>query len=114
MLGPVQEVERSLVLSAPVADVWPEVATPVPWLASAADLVIEPGRRGHLTLHEGGDVRALVEVVEPYERFVIRWWSGGPGGRSTRVEVRVRELPDDNTEVTVTERADLMVGTPAR
>jgi hypothetical protein len=105
----VHEVERRLVLPAPLAEVWPEVVHPVPWLASDASFELEAGRRGRLTLHEGGTVRALVEVVEPYERFVIRWWSGGPGGRSTRVEVRLRELTGEGTEVVVTERADLLV-----
>jgi uncharacterized protein YndB with AHSA1/START domain len=110
----VQEVERGVVLPAEVGAVWAEVAGLVPWLATEADLVIEAGRRGRLTLHEGGTVRALVEAVEPGERFVIRWWSGGPGGRSTRVEVRLRAIPEGGTEVTVNERADLMVGTAVR
>jgi uncharacterized protein YndB with AHSA1/START domain len=69
------EVERDILIEAPVEVVWRTVTEPdqiILWFADKVDLVVEPGAHGYMGFGEqGGPV--VVETVEPPTRFSFRW-----------------------------------------
>jgi uncharacterized protein YndB with AHSA1/START domain len=69
------EVERDILIEAPVEVVWRTVTEPdqmTQWFADKVDLVVEPGAHGYMGFGEqGGPV--VVETVEPPTRFSFRW-----------------------------------------
>jgi uncharacterized protein YndB with AHSA1/START domain len=69
------EIERDILIAAPIEVVWRTVTEPdqiTRWFADTVDLEVVPGARGHLGFGEqGGPV--VVEVVEPPTRFSFRW-----------------------------------------
>jgi uncharacterized protein YndB with AHSA1/START domain len=69
------QVEREIVIDAPVEVVWRTITEPdqiVLWFADKVDLEIEPGARGYLGFgDQGGPV--VVETVDPPTRFSFRW-----------------------------------------
>jgi len=69
------EIEREILIEAPVEVVWRTVTEPdqmTLWFADKVDLVVEPGARGYMGFGEqGGPV--VVETVEPPTRFSFRW-----------------------------------------
>lgn len=69
------EIERDILIEAPVEMVWHTVTEPTQmarWFADEVDLEIEPGARGYLGFGEQGGPVA-VEAVEPPTRFSFRW-----------------------------------------
>lgn len=69
------EIERDILIEAPVEVVWRTVTEPdqmTRWFADKVDLVVEPGAQGYLGFGEqGGPV--VVETVEPPTSFSFRW-----------------------------------------
>ena len=69
------EIERDILIEAPIDVVWRTVTEPEQmtlWFADKVDLVVEPGARGYMGFGEqGGPV--VVETVEPPSRFSFRW-----------------------------------------
>ena len=69
------QIEREIVIDAPVDVVWRTVTEPdqiTLWFADKVDLEITPGTLGYLGFGEqGGPV--LVETVDPPTRFSFRW-----------------------------------------
>jgi uncharacterized protein YndB with AHSA1/START domain len=69
------EIERDILIEAPVEVVWRTVTEPdqmTRWFADKVDLVVEPGAHGYMGFGEqGGPV--VVEAVEPPTRFSFRW-----------------------------------------
>ena len=69
------EIEREIVIDAPVEVVWRTVTEPdqiTLWFADKVDLEVEPGAHGYMGFGEqGGPV--VVEAVEPPTRFSFRW-----------------------------------------
>jgi uncharacterized protein YndB with AHSA1/START domain len=69
------EIERDILIEAPVEVVWRTVTEPdqmTLWFADKVDLVVEPGAEGYMGFGEqGGPV--VVEAVEPPTRFSFRW-----------------------------------------
>jgi uncharacterized protein YndB with AHSA1/START domain len=69
------EIERDILIEAPVEVVWRTVTEPdqmTLWFADKVDLVVEPGAHGYMGFGEqGGPV--VVEAVEPPTRFSFRW-----------------------------------------
>lgn len=69
------EIERDILIEAPVEVVWRTVTEPdqmTRWFADEVDLVVQPGAHGYLGFGEqGGPV--VVETVEPPTRFAFRW-----------------------------------------
>lgn len=93
-------VERELIVSDDIEDVWSSLAEPE-WL----------GEDATIDLREAGDVRAgertgFVEEVEGPRRLAF-WWSA-PGEEATRVEVELDES-DAGTHVRVTESRPLAI-----
>ena len=93
-------VERELIVSDDIEDVWSSLAEPE-WL----------GEDATIDLREAGDVRAgertgFVEEVEAPRRLAF-WWSA-PGEETTRVEIELDES-DAGTHVRVTESRPLAI-----
>src|SRR3546814_16455244 len=69
------QVERDILIEAPVEVVWRTVTEPeqmTKWFADKVDLVVEPGAHGYMGFGEqGGPV--VVEAVEAPTRFSFRW-----------------------------------------
>jgi uncharacterized protein YndB with AHSA1/START domain len=74
------EIEREVLIEAPVQVVWRTVTEPdqmSQWFADRIELVVEPGAHGHMGFgDQGGPV--VVETVDPPTRFSFRW--NYPGG----------------------------------
>ena len=104
------QVERDILIGAPVEVVWRTVTEPeqmTRWFADEVDLVIEPGAVGHMGFGEqGGPV--VVVAVEPPTRFSFRW--NHPAGEdptpTNSLLVEFTLTPEgDHTRLRVTERA---------
>jgi uncharacterized protein YndB with AHSA1/START domain len=73
------EIEREVVIDAPLDVVWRTVTEPdqiSQWFADRVELVLEPGGDGAMYFGEGDDGEGgplVVEVVEPPTRFSFRW-----------------------------------------
>ena len=71
------EIEREVVIDAPVDVVWRTITEPDQisrWFADRVELVAEPGGRGAMYFGDEGEGGPLVvEVVEPPSRFSFRW-----------------------------------------
>ncbi len=104
------EIERDILIEAPVEVVWRTVTEPermTEWFADEVDLVVEPGAQGHLGFgDQGGPV--VVEAVDPPNRFSFRW--NHPAGEDPTPEnsllvefTLARE--GDHTRLRVTESA---------
>ncbi len=69
------EIERDILIEAPVEVVWRTVTEPdqmTQWFADKVDLEVKPGAQGYMGFGEqGGPV--VVEAVEPPKRFSFRW-----------------------------------------
>jgi uncharacterized protein YndB with AHSA1/START domain len=69
------QIEREIVIDAPVEVVWRTITEPDQislWFADKVDLEVKPGARGYMGFGEqGGPV--IVETVDPPTRFSFRW-----------------------------------------
>jgi len=69
------QIEREIVIDAPVEVVWRTITEPdqiTEWFADRVELEVKPGARGYMGFGEqGGPV--VVETVEPPTRFSFRW-----------------------------------------
>ncbi len=69
------QIEREIVIDAPVEVVWRTITEPdriTEWFADRVELEVKPGARGFMGFGEqGGPV--IVETVEPPTRFSFRW-----------------------------------------
>jgi uncharacterized protein YndB with AHSA1/START domain len=69
------QIEREIVIDAPVEVVWRTITEPdqiTQWFADKVELEVKPGARGYMGFGEqGGPV--VVETVEPPARFSFRW-----------------------------------------
>jgi len=69
------QIEREIVIDAPVEVVWRTITEPdqmSQWFADKVELEVKPGARGYLGFGEqGGPV--IVETVDPPTRFSFRW-----------------------------------------
>jgi uncharacterized protein YndB with AHSA1/START domain len=104
------EIERDILIEAPVEVVWRTVTEPdqmMQWFADKVDLEVKPGAHGYLGFGEqGGPV--VVEAVEPPTRFSFRW--NHPAGEepttSNSLVVEFTLAPEgDHTRLRVTESA---------
>ena len=103
------EIEREILIDAPIEVVWRTLTEPdqiSQWFADRVELVVEPGAHGYLRFgDQGGPV--AVEVVDPPSRFAFRW-NYLPGeepvaGNSMLVEFTLVSQGDERTLLTVTE-----------
>ena len=103
------EIEREILIDAPIEVVWRTLSEPdqiSQWFADRVDLVVEPGAHGHLRFgDQGGPV--VVEVVDPPSRFAFRWnYPAGEepaAGNSMLVEFTLSAQGDERTQLRVTE-----------
>jgi uncharacterized protein YndB with AHSA1/START domain len=69
------QIEREIVIDAPVEVVWRTITEPdqiSQWFADKVELEVKPGARGYMGFGEqGGPV--IVETVDPLTRFSFRW-----------------------------------------
>jgi uncharacterized protein YndB with AHSA1/START domain len=69
------QIEREIVIDAPVEVVWRTITEPdqiSQWFADKVELEVKPGARGYMGFGEqGGPV--MVETVDPPTRFSFRW-----------------------------------------
>ena len=69
------QIEREIVIDAPVEVVWRTITEPdqiSQWFADKVELEVKPGARGYMGFGEqGGPV--IVETVDPPTRFSFRW-----------------------------------------
>jgi uncharacterized protein YndB with AHSA1/START domain len=69
------QIEREILIDAPVEVVWRTITEPdqiSQWFADKVELEVTPGARGYMGFGEqGGPV--LVETVDPPTRFSFRW-----------------------------------------
>jgi uncharacterized protein YndB with AHSA1/START domain len=69
------QIEREIVIDAPVEVVWRTITEPDQislWFADKVELEVKPGARGYMGFGEqGGPV--MVEAVDPPTRFSFRW-----------------------------------------
>ena len=71
-----QEIEREIVIDAPVDVVWAVVTEPehvARWFSDSAELELRPGGRVALRWDDFGTVRGRVERLEPPHFFSFRW-----------------------------------------
>src|SRR5579875_1533431 len=103
------EIEREVLINAPVAVVWRTITEPDQmslWFADRVDLVIEPGAHGYMGFgDQGGPV--VVETVDPPRRFSFRWnhplGEEPKEGNSMLVEFNLSPEGDERTRLRVTE-----------
>lgn len=103
------EIERDVVIEAPIAVVWRTVTEPDQisrWFADRVDLVVEPGAHGYMQFGDQGGA-VVVEVVEPPHRFSFRWnhprdEQPAPGN-SMLVEFTLTREGDERTRLRVVE-----------
>src|ERR1700749_1394061 len=69
------EIEREVVIEAPVDVVWRTLTEPehmTRWFADRVELAVEPGAHGYMGFgDQGGPV--VVETVDPPTHFSFRW-----------------------------------------
>lgn len=74
------QIEREIVIDAPVEVVWRTITEPdqiSQWFADKVELEVKPGARGYMGFGEqGGPV--VVETVDPPNRFSF-WWNHPAG-----------------------------------
>ncbi len=118
-MGRQGRVERSVVLPVSREELWEAVTTREgvsEWFGGVA-VELEPWPGGRVVVNEGGALRrALVHVVDPPRRFVLRWLpiEEGPDGVAwrtpgTTVELLLEEIPE-GTRLTVTESTSSFEG----
>jgi uncharacterized protein YndB with AHSA1/START domain len=80
------QIEREIVIEAPVEVVWRTITEPDQislWFADKVELEITPGARGYMGFgDQGGPV--IVETVDPPTRFSFRW--NHPAGEEPTAE----------------------------
>jgi uncharacterized protein YndB with AHSA1/START domain len=92
------EVEREIVVPAPVEEVWEALTEPArleEWFANDVDLTLEPGGEGVFRWDDGDERCLVVEEVVPERRFCFTW-------DESRVEIELLEVAE-GTRVLVTE-----------
>jgi uncharacterized protein YndB with AHSA1/START domain len=103
------EIERDVVIEAPIDVVWRTITEPDQmsrWFADRVDLVVEPGAHGYLHFgDQGGPV--VVDAVEPPHRFSFRWNHPRDeqplAGNSMLVEFTLTREGDERTRLRVVE-----------
>lgn len=103
------QIEREILIEAPVEVVWRTVTEPsqiTQWFAPEVELEVAPGARGYMGFgDQGGPV--LVETVEPPTRFSF-WWNHPTGaelepGNAVLVEFALVSEGASQTRLRVTE-----------
>jgi len=103
------QVEREILIEAPVDVVWRIVTEPdliVQWFSDEAELDLRPGGEGHLGFNGSDQYAIQVEAVEPLRRFAFRWANADdsrPGGRSSMLVEFTLHREADKTRLRVVE-----------
>jgi uncharacterized protein YndB with AHSA1/START domain len=120
------EIRKELELDAPVARVWEAITTVEglsSWFGDAAEIELAPGGRARFAWTElEGESHAIIDRVEPPNRFAFRWdairgvpvedvfttvdfhlESVGGGTRLTMVESGFASIPEEHYEKRIAE-----------
>ena len=103
------QVEREILIEAPVDVVWRIVTEPdqiVQWFSDEAELDLKPGGEGHLGFKGSDQYTIQVEAVEPPRRFAFRWANAHhsrPGERSSMLVEFTLQQEEDKTRLRVVE-----------
>jgi uncharacterized protein YndB with AHSA1/START domain len=107
------EIEREVVIDAPVDVVWRTITEPdqvSQWFADRVELVAEPGGHGALYFEDGDRADShplVVEVVERPRRFSFRWnhpaGEEPVAGNSVLVEFTLASEGNERTRLRVVE-----------
>jgi uncharacterized protein YndB with AHSA1/START domain len=103
------EIEREVLIEAPVEVVWRTITEPdqiSQWFADRVELIVKPGAHGYMRFgDQGGPV--VVDVVDPPKRFSFRWnYPHGEEpvvGNSILVEFTLTTEGSERTRLRVTE-----------
>jgi uncharacterized protein YndB with AHSA1/START domain len=94
-------IERELVLPVGIARVWEALTDPgrvSEWFDIHTEIDLRPGGAAAFGSKKDGRFRAIVEEVEPPQRFVYRWCLDRETpvgeGPTTRVEFTLEEVPE--------------------
>jgi uncharacterized protein YndB with AHSA1/START domain len=99
-----EQIEREILIDAPLDVVWGVVTEPehvAGWFSDSAGIDLRPGGEAVLTWEEHGTVPARIEKVEAPNFFSFRWMPAAPGdrdaselreGNSTLVEFSLSDL----------------------
>jgi uncharacterized protein YndB with AHSA1/START domain len=68
-------VTREVTLPVDADEAWETVTDLDEWLVEDADLELEPGSEGTLTLPDGSERHAVIEEISPGERLSFWWWA---------------------------------------
>jgi uncharacterized protein YndB with AHSA1/START domain len=106
----IDRIERSIDVSAAPERVWQALTDPgdvAQWFGDIVEIELRPGGRARFGWSEYGSViDAVIEIVEPLQRFAYRWAASSgikvEDGPSTLVEFTL-EVVDGGTRVTVVE-----------
>lgn len=94
------EIQREIVVAAPVEEVWAAVTESErleEWFANDVELELEPGGAGVFRWDDGEERHAVVQEIVPERRFAFTWDEG-------HVEIDLVEV-DEGTRIRVTETA---------
>ena len=69
-------VTREVTLPVGAEEAWETVTELDEWLVEDADVELEPGAEGTLTLPDGSERSVVVADVEPGSRLEWWWWDG--------------------------------------
>ena len=103
------QVEREILIEAPVEVVWRIVTEPdqiVQWFSDEADFDLRPGGEGHLRFKGSHQYAIQIEAVEPPRRFAFRWADADdsrPRERSSMLVEFTLQQEAGNTRVRVVE-----------
>jgi uncharacterized protein YndB with AHSA1/START domain len=94
-------IERELILPVPPARVWTALTRPdqlSAWFGTQATIDLRPGGEVIFTWDGStgprGTNRAVIEAVEPPNRFAFRWQSSPDTAQMTRVEFTLEPHPE--------------------
>lgn len=103
------QVEREILIEAPVDVVWRIVTEPdqiVQWFSDEAEFDLRPGGEGHLSFKGRNRFAIQVEAVEPPRRFAFRWANAHdwrPRERSSMLVEFTLQQEADKTRLRVVE-----------
>ncbi len=95
-------VRREIVFDAPREEVWKAVTDPErleEWFANDVELELEPGGEGRFRWDDGSERQAVVEEVDPEQRFAFRWWE--EEAEPTSVELTLEDAPNGTRLVVI-------------
>ena len=99
-------IERRTDLDMHVSDLWALISTAdgwSSWLVDGADLTISAGETG-TAIHDGVEQSVQINTVTDGHSIGFSWWDRDDPASASYVQLEVVELPDDRSQLHITER----------